>query len=301
MKPLKLIKTFIIFNIITLISAGCIEQNKITKLNLKESDGNIILIEENGIKIHSYISPENSTLVTSHIIETPNKLVIIDAQFMRPYAKELLSYAKSLKKPIDRIIITHSHPDHWFGLEFFNDQKIYSLKETQDEINNLGEIIIKSKKPILEELVTSQKIVPNYIINEGNEAIDGVLYEFKKIKNAESTNQLLIKLPELKILIAQDLVFNNVHLFLGQNAFDGWIKNIEMLKELKEYKFILPGHGELTDVSIFEKDINYLNDAKIIFNSVKDGNSLKNELIKKYPNYRASVLLDISNSFLYKN
>ncbi|MBI5418060.1 MBL fold metallo-hydrolase [Candidatus Poribacteria bacterium] len=301
MKTLKLLKTFIILNIITVISAGCIKQNKITKSNQNKTEGNIIIIEENGIKIHSYISPENSTLVTSHIIETPNKLVIIDAQFMRQYAKELLSYAKSLNKPIDRIIISHSHPDHWFGLEFFNDQKIYSLKETQDEINNLGEIIIKSKKSVLGELVTSQKVVPNYIINEGNENIDGVLYEFKKISNAEAGTQLLIKLPEHKILIAQDLVFNDVHLFLGQNAFDGWIKSIKMLQELKEYKFILPGHGELTDAKTFEKNINYLNDAKAIFSKVKDGNSLKEQLIKKYPDYRASVLLDISNSFLYKN
>ncbi len=50
--------------------------------------GMVKILERNGIRIHSYVSPGNSAKVTSHIVEGPTRLVIFDAQFLVPYAKE---------------------------------------------------------------------------------------------------------------------------------------------------------------------------------------------------------------------
>ncbi|MBI4650363.1 MBL fold metallo-hydrolase, partial [Candidatus Desantisbacteria bacterium] len=61
------------------------------------------------------MSPLKGQLVCSHIIESENKLVIIDTLLLRPYAERLRKYADSLNKPIERVIITHFHPDHWLG------------------------------------------------------------------------------------------------------------------------------------------------------------------------------------------
>jgi glyoxylase-like metal-dependent hydrolase (beta-lactamase superfamily II) len=83
--------------------------------------GKVTVIKRDKATIHSYMAPEDSALVTSQIIETKNNLVVVDAQFLRPYAKDLYNYIKSLNKPVERIVITHSHPDHWFGLEYFQD------------------------------------------------------------------------------------------------------------------------------------------------------------------------------------
>lgn len=262
--------------------------------------GTIKILKNNDVTIHSYMCPEDGAMVTTQIIETKNKLVVIDAQFLRPYAKEVLDYIHLLKKPVARVIVSHSHPDHWFGLEYFKGMPIYSLKETKDEIEQLGDIIIQSKKPVLGELVTSTKTVPQKIIVEGSETIDGLKYEFEKVVNAEAGVQLLIKLPELNTLIAQDLVYNDVHLFIGQNAFDGWLNALKSLQGQKQYTTILSGHGEPTDPSIYGSVVTYVEDAKEAFGSAKDGNDLKNKLLAKHPLMKAPVLLDISNSFLYK-
>jgi hypothetical protein len=262
--------------------------------------GKVTVIKRDKATIHSYMAPEDSALVTSQIIETRNNLVVVDAQFLRPYAKDLYNYIKSLNKPVERIVITHSHPDHWFGLEYFQDFPIYALNETQQEIRDLGDMIIESKKPVLSDLVTDQKVVPTHVIQEGRETIDGLNYEFEKVLDAEAGVQLLIKIPEINTLVTQDLVYNHVHLFIGQGAFDGWVSAVNQIKNQDQFKTFLVGHGEPAQASVLESVLSYVEDAKQIHESVDSGEDLKAGLVDKYPTYRAPILLDISNSFLYQ-
>jgi glyoxylase-like metal-dependent hydrolase (beta-lactamase superfamily II) len=247
------------------------------------------------------MSPLDSALVTSHIIETKNKLVVIDAQFVRPYAKELRGYVDRLNKPIDRMIITHNHPDHWFGLEFFTDVPIYSLRETRDLIEKTGDFFIKNNRKRMGELVTDKKIIPNMTIKEGKEVIDGLEYEFEMVPNAEAPVQLLIKFPELGTLVAQDLVYNNCHLVIGgTDAINGWRQVLKRLQGLKEYDTILAGHGEAANPSTYATLLEYLEDAGAILARSKTGDEYKQELLEKYPSYRFPLAINISISRLFK-
>lgn len=262
-------------------------------------NGKISVIERKGVKIHTYTSPEYGLLVNTHIIETGNRLVIVDTQLLRPHAKEVKEYAESLGKPVDRVIITHSHPDHWFGLEYFEGLPVYSLEETKREIEKFGGMYIKAEQAVFGNDVTTRVILPENDIAGCEDIIDGLEYEFEKINDAEAGVQLLIKLPELAAMIVQDLAFNKVHLFIGQNALDNWIRVLGHLKGLAGYDTILIGHGENGDRSVFDQTISYLEYAKKIFESVDNGNDLKRQLIKRYPEYRAPAILDISNLYLY--
>ena len=263
--------------------------------------GKVITNEKKDVKLHTYISPPKGGLVTSHIIESKNKLVIVDAQFLVPFAKEVRAYADSLGKPIDRIIITHGHPDHFAGLgAAFEDIPVYTTFKTKKFIEMAGAKVLKNKRKKMGDLITEKVIIPSNIIESGKEIIDGVPYEFKIVSDGEAADQLVVKLPKQKTLISQDLTYNNVHLFLGNNTFKEWITILEELQMLPEYEYILAGHGEPADRSIFNDNIAYLKTASDIFARVDNGKDLKAELIKKYPNRGGIFLLDISNKFLYK-
>src|SRR5262245_65904292 len=69
--------------------------------------------------IHSIIAPEEGLLVTSHVIELPSQLFVVDAQYTLPNAREVGRYAADLKKPITRLYVTHYHPDHLLGAAAF--------------------------------------------------------------------------------------------------------------------------------------------------------------------------------------
>jgi len=263
--------------------------------------GSMTIAKFKNTTIHSYQSPDLTGCVTTHIIETPESLIIVDGQRSVIYGQEIRDYAETLGKPIDRMIISHLHPDHWFGAYQYRDVPIYSLKETQGEIDQLGEFFIEISKASLGEHVPPEKVVPNNLITAGStELIDGVTLEYQHVVDAESDNMLTIYLPDEKVLIAQDILYNNCHLFCGHGNFDGWMDSLRTLRADTSYDLILPGHGA-TEGSrqAIDDAIVYLDFVKGQFATAKSGAELKAAIMDRYPSYMAAALVDIQNLFLY--
>jgi len=82
------------------------------------------------VRVHTFVSSftSNNIANATHIIESRSRLVLVDGQFLSPYARKFREYADSLGKPIERVYLSHRHPDHWFGLgTAFSDTSIYAL------------------------------------------------------------------------------------------------------------------------------------------------------------------------------
>src|SRR5262245_18767147 len=108
--------------------------------------GTVRIFDHGDVKVHIYMSPEDGLLTNTSIIEGTNNLVICDGQFHLPYAKEAAVYAKSLAKPVGRIILSHIHLDHWSGLsvlaEHFPDAQIFGLAGITDYLRHHGQKIL---------------------------------------------------------------------------------------------------------------------------------------------------------------
>ena len=84
--------------------------------------GAILVSQFGSVKIHSYLSPADGLLVNTQMIEGRNAVVIFDGQLLLPYAAEVASYVQALGKPVDRIILSHAHTDHWGGLQILTER-----------------------------------------------------------------------------------------------------------------------------------------------------------------------------------
>ena len=262
-----------------------------------EMKGTLTKFKGEKATIHSYMAPADGALVNSQIIETQKEVVIVDAQFVKPYAKEVADYVRQLNKPINRVIVTHMHPDHWFGLEYYPDAPIYALPEVIGQIDKTGDRFIQMRQN--RELFTGKKILPKHELKVGREIIDGVTFLFEKFDAAEAPVQVVVKLPELNTLIAQDLVFNGTHLYLGQKAFDGWIAALNALKADTAYTTILAGHGKPADPKVYDPLIAYLETAKQVYATAKSGAEFKKQMTERFPERQAASMLDISLPTLY--
>lgn len=285
--------------------------NKFVTETKKLNTGVVIIINKyKDYSIHTYTSPEEGGLDNTQIIETKNKLIVIDAQFLLPHAKEVRDYINSLNKPIECLIISHSHPDHWFGSELFADTKIYALKEVKAEIEQIGDILIKKYQFLNQSasLIPVKKTVPSYILEEGTLTIDGIDMAIKKVTGTEADTITMIEIPKDKVLIALDVVYSDCHIFLAQDDNDrvNWIKTLEELKG-NNYALVLGGHGSPTTNKVFAEMVQYIKDAseclKKVTSENKDNKEKSQEYKKyikgKYPNYKAEALIDITTSYLF--
>ncbi len=260
-----------------------------------------IFIYDNGsglARVHTYMSPFKAAANTSSIIELKDRLVIVDMQFVDVFAKEFRRYADSLGKPIDRIYLSHEHPDHWMGSIAFQDVNVQALQSTVDFVIARGETIIKKKnKP---------GQVPNFTntVTAGKASIGGLTVELATYKDAESSEALFIILPDLKVLIAQDLLYNNTHLFLGHDNFDNWITTLEaMKKRYGNYEWFIPGHGEpQASARLIDDNIAYLHEANKAF-EMADGdlNKIQEHLYGQYPSLKATFFVPFGVGMALKN
>ncbi len=260
--------------------------------------GVMTVIPLENLRIHTYEAPETAVYVNSHIIETEKRLVVVDTQLLRPHAEEFRRYAESLDKPIDRVIITHSHPDHWFGCEYFRDAPIHALAEVADGIVGGGEAMIQAYAPIFGDAITGTVTAPEHIIRPGTETIDGVTFAYEKAEGAEAGVNLVIEFPESRVLLAQDLVYNRVHVFLQQKEMGPWLAHLGRYME-KEYDYVLPGHGLPSNKQALADMVGYLEAAGSALAASSDVPTLKQHLVGQYPFYRGDYILDISGRYLY--
>ncbi len=258
------------------------------------SDPIVMVVKRAGnVRIHTFVASfaYNNIANATHIIETENQLVLVDGQFLAPYARAFREYADSLGKPIERLYLSHRHPDHWFGTgAAFADVTIHALPETMSFIEEHGEDS-RSDHWKLGDLLPDRIVVPQKLAGPGEEMIDGVRYVFDRVTDTEIDYHLTIKLPELGVYIAQDLLYSGTHLYLTKHM-DHWIRVLQdMLVE--DYELFLPGHGLPADKNEVARNIEYLSAARQAIGNGLADDAFKDFMLQRYPERRCPGIFDI--------
>ncbi|MBW2029612.1 MAG: MBL fold metallo-hydrolase [Deltaproteobacteria bacterium] len=227
------------------------------------------------------------------------KFILQDTVQNAPHNRELKLYVESLGKPLERIIISHSHPHHWVGLEMFYGAPVYATGEVIHEIREQGnQMLLGLKKRFGEKMIPYAKVViPSFFIYAGEERIDGVLFHYIRPNPKIYGNVLWIEFPEQKTLIHHHLAYVGMHAPMPPIP-----PRIEMLKKLKGkgYQWIMPGHAMAMGPEFFDRAIEYYNATLRIVKESPDVKTAKEKLIKAYPKYGAVFLLDMMLPAFYK-
>ncbi|MFE2068845.1 MBL fold metallo-hydrolase [Streptomyces sp. NPDC059467] len=252
--------------------------------------GTITVIDKGNVRVHSYMAPDASINVTTQLIETPTRIVAVDGQINVADADEVVEYAHGLGKPLDRLIITHEHPDHFQGAARFN-VPIHALPVVRDQMAARGDLQDLNGIPIL-----AAEVAPTAPIAPGVEVIDGVPFVFEAVSGGETADQLVIRLPEHGLLVAQDLVYNGTHVFVGHNDIDRWQ---DILQDLADpaYDTVLPGHGLPAGQAVLVEMAEYLKAARELLGD--DGEAYKQAIMERFPTRRIPFIIDIGNYYLF--
>jgi glyoxylase-like metal-dependent hydrolase (beta-lactamase superfamily II) len=245
------------------------------------------------VRVHTFVASfEGDNIANAtHIIESRNCLVLVDAQFLAPYARQFRQYADGLGKPIDRLYVSHRHPDHWLGLgEAFGDVPVHALAETATFIQEHGEQS-RDDHWKLGGLVPERVVVPQEIVKPGEAVIDGVRYTFEEVTDTEIDALLAIRLPDLGVQFVQDLVYSGTHLYLTSHLRN-WARVLqEML--ISDDELFMPGHGLPADKFEVARNIEYLAAAGQAIADGLSGTAFKDFMLRRYPERKCPGIFDI--------
>ncbi|MFZ4808689.1 MAG: MBL fold metallo-hydrolase, partial [Hyphomicrobiaceae bacterium] len=163
--------------------------------------GQVFLTEKGGVRLHTYLADPKGALVTSHVIEGASSLVVVDGQFQPHAALELKVYVESLGKPVRRLIVSHQHPDHWFGIHHFRKMGVHAGPMTAKFLSENAANVVAERK--------ADSSAPDVAatLAEGSETIDGIALRYRLVLNTEAPENLVVEVPAVGAAIVQDIVY----------------------------------------------------------------------------------------------
>jgi glyoxylase-like metal-dependent hydrolase (beta-lactamase superfamily II) len=247
--------------------------------------------------IHTFTASEDGWLVNSHVIEFPSQLFVIDAQYTLSNGREVVHYARGLRKPMTRLIVTHYHPDHILGAAAF-DVPLYALESVAEKIGALGDRLAQEEREKVGDDIPGTARRPDMRIAEGAEIVDGVRLELQRLKGAETEDALTIALPDAGAIIVQDLVYHHAHPFLAERRFNSWRAALRAYQALP-YEVVLPGHGLPGGKALYDEMLRYIDVAEEALEAARAPSDFRERMIDRFPDYGGLKVLDHQLRFLF--
>jgi glyoxylase-like metal-dependent hydrolase (beta-lactamase superfamily II) len=239
-----------------------------------------------------FTSPDDQFWVNSVIVEGDDEVMLVDAQLTKTSAERVLQEIKETKKPLSIIYITHEHADHFLGLEVFKEAYprviIIANSAVVDRINKVYQEKLDKWKQILSSGATSHAVAIR--------KFDGDVIEFERSKievlkhiQGDTDENTMLWIPGQRILIAGDVVVNNVHLYTAETdskAREKWLNSLQKIRELKP-SVVVPGHSKVGAPLNASTAVDFTENYLLVFeeelNKAKDPDSLIKAMKERFP------------------
>ncbi len=247
---------------------------------------------QHGFSIKVFTSPDDQFWANSVIIEGTREVMLVDAQLTKTNAERVVQEIRETKKPLSIIYITHEHADHFLGLEVFKEAypgvRIIANSAVTDRINTVYQEKVDKWKKILGSGATSSVVAI--------EKFDGNFIEFESSKiellkdvQGDTDENTMLWIPGQRILIAGDVLFNNMHVYTAETdskAREKWLNSINRIRELKP-SVVIPGHSKAGAPVDASSAVDFTENYLLVFDEeltkAKDSDSLINAMKERFP------------------
>lgn len=194
-------------------------------------------------------SANQNFISNAGFVVTPAGVVVIDALGSPVLAERLLAEIKKITPlPVTHVILTHYHADHIYGLQVFKAQGARILAQRSGReylMSDTARLRLDASKHDLAPWISdSTKLVSadEWIDGPKDLVIGGVRLSILPVGPSHTPEDMVVYLPQEKVLFAGDLVFRNRIPFVGQADSGHWIESLQTILAL-DVKVIVPGHG----------------------------------------------------------
>jgi glyoxylase-like metal-dependent hydrolase (beta-lactamase superfamily II) len=200
-------------------------------------------------------------------VVTRDGVVVFDALASPPLAERFVKIIRSItRQPIKRVIVSHYHADHYYGLQVFKalGAEIWAQEGARGVTDSEAAAtrLTQRKDALFPWVDDTTRLLPpdRYLKGDEDFEMGGVHFSLRHVGPAHSAEDMAMFVREDGVLYAGDLIFKGRIPFVGDADSASWLAALDTLLELKP-RILVPGHGQpsrdpATDL-VFTRD--YLN------------------------------------------
>lgn len=177
--------------------------------------------------------PNGKAVSNAFFVVTDYEVVIAGAHFVQDGIKELIAEIATITPlPLKQIILTHHHK----GLNYLD----FDLPEKTEIIVSVD--LWQNLKGEPREFKNSTIVFENVLtLNKGKTTL-----VIMNTGPGHSSGDMIVYLPNERILFASDLLFNDVVGFMGEASIHEWGENLDLMERLAP-SIVIPGVGIVSD------------------------------------------------------
>jgi glyoxylase-like metal-dependent hydrolase (beta-lactamase superfamily II) len=189
-------------------------------------------------------------------VVTADGVVVFDALGTPALGRAMLAAIRKITpQPVKRVIVSHYHADHFYGLAAFKDAgaEIWAQRRAQAYLSSgqASDRLAQRRLDLFPWVDEKTRIVPPDVWLDGDTdfRLGGVTFQVLYAEGAHSPEDVMMYVVEERVLFAGDLIFAGRVPFVGTADSKGWLKAMDKMIAVKP-AIVVPGHGPAsTDVA----------------------------------------------------
>jgi glyoxylase-like metal-dependent hydrolase (beta-lactamase superfamily II) len=182
-------------------------------------------------------------------VVTRDGVIVFDALASPPLAQKLVGLIRTVtRQPIRRVIVSHYHADHFYGLQVFKalgaEIWAHRLAEGATRTEEAAQRLAQRREALFPWVDEKTQLLEADRFVEGDMDFEmgGLDFALRHVGPAHSSEDLALMVRQDGVLFAGDLVFRGRVPFVGDADSGSWISALDKLIVLKP-KVLVPGHG----------------------------------------------------------
>jgi glyoxylase-like metal-dependent hydrolase (beta-lactamase superfamily II) len=199
------------------------------------------------LEIAVFTGPESGSFTTSALIMGVRDAVLVDAQPTRSAGRELAEWIAGKGRNLVAVVITHPHPDHYFGVEevlrLFPQAQVLAAPPVVGEIATHAGRHRTELLPVFGDDVPEHPVVPRPL-RPLPLMIDRQLIRVLLLGQGDCAHSTVVHVPASRTVIAGDFAFNGTHLWTADTTTEqraAWLANLDRIAALGVER-VVAGH-----------------------------------------------------------